>query len=193
MHVVNYPLQDKSLTENQTGRYGQWLWLRELMGCSMIGVLTDRGALSSTDVDPEAEAIRSPGMTIGSGEIVRLLRTAGASGRPQFFQSKPWIWPQSTQSKNTSWLRCAWSRFNNVFFFSTFYTASGQLLAHFHAQTPRNLLGDGGHPLWTFHCSSIYSYLSFLMEATFDIFPSLVNNSNKINPESRIISAHHRP
>lgn len=52
-------------------------------------ILTESGALSSTEVDPEAEAVRSPGMAIGSGDTVRLLRTAGASGLPQFFQSKP--------------------------------------------------------------------------------------------------------
>lgn len=52
-------------------------------------ILTESGALSSTDVDPEAEAVSSPGMAIGSGDTVRLLRTAGTSGLPQFFQSKP--------------------------------------------------------------------------------------------------------
>lgn len=56
-----------------------------------VGVLTDSGALSSTEVDPEAEAVRSPGMAIGSGDRVRFLRTAGASGSSQFFQSKPRI------------------------------------------------------------------------------------------------------
>lgn len=56
-----------------------------------LQLLTDSGALSSTDVDPEAEAVRAPGMVMGSGETARLLRTAGASGLPQFFQSNPLI------------------------------------------------------------------------------------------------------
>lgn len=59
------------------------------MSLSYISVLTDRGALSSTAVDPEAEAVRSPGMGIGSGDMVRVFSTAGTSGGPQFFQSKP--------------------------------------------------------------------------------------------------------
>lgn len=60
----------------------------------VAGGLTERGALSLTDVDPEAEAVRSPGMEMGSGDRVRVWRTAGASGRPQFFQSKPRICPR---------------------------------------------------------------------------------------------------
>lgn len=62
-------------------------------GFGLVGaegqILTESGAPSSTVVDPEAEAVRSPGMAIGSGDTVRLLRTAGTSGLPQFFHSKP--------------------------------------------------------------------------------------------------------
>lgn len=56
--------------------------------------LTDRGASSWTDVDPEADACRSPGIRIGSGDSVRVFITAGSPGCPQFFQSKPRICAQ---------------------------------------------------------------------------------------------------
>ena len=56
-----------------------------------VSGLTESGAASSTDVDPEAEAVIFPGMEIGSGDTVSVFRTAGASGCPQFFQSKPII------------------------------------------------------------------------------------------------------
>lgn len=52
-------------------------------------VPTDKGALSSTAVEPEAAADTSPGMVTGSGDRLRLFRTAGSSSLPQFFQSKP--------------------------------------------------------------------------------------------------------
>lgn len=63
-------------------------------------VLTDRGADSSTDVDPEAEAVRSPGMAMGSGDRVRVFSTAGASGFPQFFQSKPRTCSEHTANRS---------------------------------------------------------------------------------------------
>lgn len=52
-------------------------------------VPTDKGVLSSTFVEPEAAADKSPGMMMGSGDRLRLVRTAGSSSFPQFFQSKP--------------------------------------------------------------------------------------------------------
>lgn len=51
--------------------------------------LTNRGADSSTEVAPEASAVRSPGIEMGSGDRLRVLSPAGSSGFPQFFQSNP--------------------------------------------------------------------------------------------------------
>lgn len=53
--------------------------------------LTESGAVSSTAVDPDAVAVSSPGMEIGSGDTARVFITAGSLGWPQFFQSKPKI------------------------------------------------------------------------------------------------------
>ncbi|TNN61052.1 hypothetical protein EYF80_028705 [Liparis tanakae] len=56
---------------------------------ALRGILTASGASSSRAVAPEAEACRAPGMQMGSGATVRVLRTAGASGPPQSLHAKP--------------------------------------------------------------------------------------------------------